>query len=259
MREWEEKQFIFVCGLHRSGTSLLFQLLREHPDISGFENTDSPEDEGQHLQSVYPTAKVFGGPGKFALNAESFMDETSPLARAEHAERLYGEWSPLWDTSARYLLEKSPPSLVRTRYFQKLFPKSKFVIFERHPIAVSLATKKWSRNSVRELILHWLKAHERFERDRPHLNHVYVMHYERLILDPNGEMERLYRFLDLEPILNDVEVNPTINQKYFDQWNGLCESLKFRIKNGLFMRWAERRVRRFGYSLRDFEQLPPAE
>ena len=49
----KDKKIILVCGLHRSGTSLLFQILRDHPDISGFRNTGVNQDEGQHLQSVY--------------------------------------------------------------------------------------------------------------------------------------------------------------------------------------------------------------
>ena len=57
----EDKKFVFICGLHKSGTSLLFRILRDHPDMSGFTNTGVPKDEGQHLQSVYPPAWRFGG------------------------------------------------------------------------------------------------------------------------------------------------------------------------------------------------------
>ncbi|MEI2612689.1 MAG: hypothetical protein V9G20_28950 [Candidatus Promineifilaceae bacterium] len=59
----DNHQFIFIGGLHRSGTSILFKTLRDHPQISGFYNTQVPEDEGQHLQTVIPPAKAFGGPG----------------------------------------------------------------------------------------------------------------------------------------------------------------------------------------------------
>ena len=64
--------FIFVCGLHRSGTSVLHRAIRAHPDISGIDGTKSPEDEGQHLQSVYLPGGKFGGPGAFALAADDF-------------------------------------------------------------------------------------------------------------------------------------------------------------------------------------------
>ena len=66
-----EHRFVFLAGLHRSGTTLLARLLAAHPDISGLSGTGVPADEGQHLQSVYPAAKVYGGPGRFGFAPES--------------------------------------------------------------------------------------------------------------------------------------------------------------------------------------------
>ena len=47
-------RYVFVTGLHRSGTSLLARCIAQHPQVSGFSGTGVPEDEGQLLQSVYP-------------------------------------------------------------------------------------------------------------------------------------------------------------------------------------------------------------
>ncbi len=46
----------FIAGLHRSGTTPLTRLLAAHSEVSGFSNTHVEEDEGQHLQQVYPSA-----------------------------------------------------------------------------------------------------------------------------------------------------------------------------------------------------------
>lgn len=60
--------FAILGGLHRSGTTLLFRMLREHPEISGFANNPDAnewlgaEDEGQYLQSVYPPAIFWAVP-----------------------------------------------------------------------------------------------------------------------------------------------------------------------------------------------------
>ena len=51
-----EHRFVFLAGLHRSGTTLLARLLAAHPEVSGFSGTGAPADEGQLLQSVYPAA-----------------------------------------------------------------------------------------------------------------------------------------------------------------------------------------------------------
>ena len=114
--------FLFICGLHRSGTTLLFRMLREHPLVSGFENNKEAtewlalDDEGQYLQTVYPPGVVFGGPGKFAFAPEAHLTEDSELLTPENKARLAREWFPFWDLNKRYLLEKSPPNLIMTRF-----------------------------------------------------------------------------------------------------------------------------------------------
>ena len=65
------RKIIFICGLHRSGTSLLYKILKNQSQISGLEETKVVEDEGQHIQTVYPTALTYGGPGKFGFHEES--------------------------------------------------------------------------------------------------------------------------------------------------------------------------------------------
>ncbi len=54
------RTFVFVAGLHRCGTTMLANLLAEHPDVSGFRNTGEKMDEGQYLQTVYPSGTMRG-------------------------------------------------------------------------------------------------------------------------------------------------------------------------------------------------------
>ena len=70
-----DHRYIFVCGLHRSGTSVLFRSLRDHPEVSGFQGTPSPEDEGMHLQTVYPPSGRYGGAGVFGFYYEAQIKE----------------------------------------------------------------------------------------------------------------------------------------------------------------------------------------
>src|SRR4029453_6608815 len=88
-RSPEGRTFVFVAGLHRSGTSVLFKCLKEHPAISGFDGTGAIEDEGQLLQTVYPPARVYGGPGRFGFDADAHLTETSSLASAANAFELF--------------------------------------------------------------------------------------------------------------------------------------------------------------------------
>jgi hypothetical protein len=92
-----ERPFVFLAGLHRSGTSLLHQIIRDHPMVSGFRDTGVPQDEGQHLQDVYPPAKVFGGPGIFAFDNAAWMTETHSLANKAMGMKLFSQWSRFYD------------------------------------------------------------------------------------------------------------------------------------------------------------------
>src|SRR5207253_5284104 len=86
----EGHRFVFLAGLHRSGTTLLARLLAAHPQVSGFSGTGAPADEGQHLQTVYPAAKVWGGPGRFGFAPEAHFTEEQ--ASEEKARQLFAEW-----------------------------------------------------------------------------------------------------------------------------------------------------------------------
>lgn len=57
-----EKKYIFICGLHRSGTSTLTKIIGTSNLVSTHTNTNVHENEGQHIQSVYDPAYKHGGP-----------------------------------------------------------------------------------------------------------------------------------------------------------------------------------------------------
>jgi hypothetical protein len=243
-------RLVFVGGLHRSGTTLLARLLAEHPDVSGFSDTGVPADEGQHLQDVYPTAKEFGGPGRFAFAAEAHITDANPLVSTENAERLLALWAPHWSLDRTVLLEKSPPNLIRARFLQALFPEAAFVMVVRHPVAVALATQKWSRTSVGSLLRHWLAAHRTFEADRPSLHRVLVVSYEGLARDPPGTLARVQELAGLSPRAPEGRVRRDGNTAYFEQWR------KRRLRSTLLARRLEHDIQAFGYSLRDLDRSP---
>ena len=253
----DDHKFVFIGGLHRSGTSILFKTLRDHPQISGFKNTGVPEDEGQHLQTVMAPAKAYGGAGLFGFAPEAYLDETSPLVTAENRITLFNQWKPFWDLNKPFLLEKSLPNLIRTRFLQALFPQSYFIILLRHPIPVTLATKKWRpRRSLYSLLEHWFVCHERFLQDQPNLRHVMMVRYEDFVTNPVIMLNEIWRFLDVEPLAQiKQEVRTHINEKYFARWHELEKGLLTRFYVRLMTRKFAARAESFGYSL-DHLQSP---
>jgi Sulfotransferase family len=228
-------------------------MLRENPEISGFHKTSVPEDEGQHLQTVFPAAQTYGGPGRFGFMPEAHLTEDSVLINSKNRDKLFQEWSAYWDLGRSCLLEKSPPNLIRTRFLQAMFSNARFVIILRHPIAVSLATWKWARCSLDSLMDHWLHCHRLFELDRPHLRYALVVKYEDLIRATEPAMEQIYQFLGL-PHRVSPPLDHAGNDRYFVAWRKLSGSA---LSQHIIAKY-ERKVRPYGYSLVNYGTTMPA-
>jgi len=215
----EQNTFIFIAGLHRSGTTILGDTIKEHPDISGLENTGVSMNEGQLVQTVYPAAKEFGGPGKFGFAPEMHLTESSELISEENKRQLLKDWEQYWDSTKKVLVEKSPPNLLKTRFLQRMFPNSIFVVIKRHPIAVTLATKKrWKNSSVEKLIQHWIHCHEIYTRDKAYLKNVIEFTYSELISFPNDYLKIIYDSCGLDYYVPENTFSKDINNKYFVLW-----------------------------------------
>jgi|GEM_PF-254027 len=253
--EKERYKFVFIAGLHKSGTTILVDSLKKHPDISGFSNTGVPKDEGQFLQSVFPPAQQFGGPGKFGFRKEMHLTENSQLLTAENKEKIFQEWSQYWDITKPLLLEKSPPNILKTRFLQELFPNSYFIVITRHPIATSYATMKWSKTDIHSLLKHWITCHNIFEQDKKHLRNLYIVKYEDFIKNPDLILKEIYNFLGISNYKCSTIIQKSINNKYFEDW--LKETRQrnwFRGKIIHFKyRKIEKEINKFGYSLNKLE------
>ena len=254
------QRLVFVGGLHRSGTTPLARSLAAHPHVSGFEGTGVEEDEGQHLQTLYPPGSSFGGPGRFARNRASHMDESSPLATDENARRLFDEWAPHWQLDRPVLIEKSPPNIVRMRFLQRLYPGASFIMVVRHPVVVTLSTKKWARrNTYSQVFDNWFAAHDTMRRDAERIERLHVLKYEDLVMRPDDTLASVQRFLGLETAIPSELVQGGRSNAYEALWYGWERSNlpweRLRITS-LKRRFADR-VRSFGYDMDDLDVIEP--
>lgn len=221
-------RFLFFAGLHRSGTSVLHRLLRHNPATAGIHDAGVPEDEGQFLQSVFPTGRFFGASGHFAFSPGAHLTEKSQLVSERNREKLLREWGAYYDLEKPLYLEKSPPNIIRSRFFQELFPDSKFVFILRHPAAVAMATRKWSRSSAMELLLHWYLAHRILFDDLKSLRDYLVFRYEDFVVDPQFYCDEISRFADIEPMKVAERVKDH-NAKYFAEWDKGFEGERYML------------------------------
>jgi Sulfotransferase family len=251
-------RLLFVGGLHRSGTSLVHRCLSAHPDVSGFSGTGVSEDEGQHLQRVYPPDYRSGGAGLFAFGPGAHLTERSPLASSRSRDRLLAAWGPHWRPGAAVGVEKSPPNLIRSRLLQALFPEAVFVMVVRHPVAVACATQKGRRRllSYGALVRHWVACHTMLAEDAPHVRSLHVIRYERLVSDPSAVLAPAFAAVGVEPCRVAGLVRTGIDEGYFARWRSARNPAR-RIDRDRTVRRYEAAVGRFGYSLVELERSEP--
>mmetsp|Transcript_60981 Transcript_60981/g.157257 ORF Transcript_60981/g.157257 Transcript_60981/m.157257 type:complete len:452 (+) Transcript_60981:42-1397(+) len=293
---------LHIGGLHRSGTTKLWEGLQLYSDISSLghqEHTDKRVagwikkvyNEGIFLQRVYPkfglehdkfllrkwigqAAKmlpfvdetVFSwvrlreGVGRFALNPDHHLDESSPLVQDAAQTALFNQWAIFWDLTRPVLLEKSPSNIVISPFLHRLWglgledgaSPARFIFMRRHPIAVAMATLRAggatvSDLSVMDLVENWVLAEERLAKD---LNQYFEMGagaagatgktYRTLTLEamvkaPGKSLEDIATWLGLQPnpeavAAFDKTSHKDPNAKYFVRYCGSLMSGKAQEK-----------------------------
>ena len=268
-------RYVFICGMPRSGTSMLGRNIGRLVDCTDLKNTGTIEDEGQNVQDVYPTAHELGGPGRFGFDGRAHRTESSTLLAPEKVAKLKASWHRYWDDGKRICVEKTPGNLLATRFLQAAFEDSYFIVIRRHPVPVAMASQKWKFNvtSLDNLFRHWLHCHALYEGDRKYLKRVYELRYEDYVEDQDKYHKEIATFIGTqvpEPPKEDAyryvaqwrnptglrvpekgmeKASPIHNQKYLDRWHKLFIESPFRVYYRYLARKYESEFRRYGYSL----------
>lgn len=193
-------RYLFVGGLHRSGTSLAARLAASLDGASGIDGAPVPEQEGAYLTGALPHTALHGRPGHFATDPAQRMTEGHPLDRLDTILRLERDWAPWFAPGAAWRVEKSPVNLVRMRLLQSLLPLSQFVVVVRHPVAVARAVAKWTGEDVGAGVAHWEAAMAGVLADLPFLHAALVLRYEDVVAAPEAALGRIAAFTGLPPL-----------------------------------------------------------
>tara|TARA_B100000886_G_scaffold339476_2_gene305060 strand:- start:614 stop:1489 length:876 start_codon:yes stop_codon:yes gene_type:complete len=236
-----KKKYIFIGGLHRSGTSILNEIIGSSDKVAKHKNTGKPEDEGQHIQTVFDNGIAHGGVGRFCFDDNYHYTENNKLITSDNKIKLLLEWNKYWDISKSIFLEKSPVNLIHTRFLQKMFDNTYFIVIMRHPLAVSKASLKWNNQSLNKYFDHWLRGYDIFLNDSKYLRRYILIKYEDLCNDPQKEVKKIENLIGEKLNIKDSELNRLYNSnsKYF-----------VRLDSKLIDKY-EKKFNKFGYSLKN--------
>ena len=173
---------VFICGMFRSGSTLVEQVLAAHPAFT-------PAGEREFFPRLVARALPGYPDGLEAVGAGQLRAWTR--AYAEESERVFGRGTRLTD--------KRPDNFLYLGLIKAMFPRAKVVVTQRdwRDVAVSVFATRLgpSASYATDLrhIRHYIAQHERLIAHWQDLfgADLVTVGYEALIADPRAEIERL--------------------------------------------------------------------
>lgn len=254
--QWKEiltnKTILLIGGPHRGGTTLLWEAITKHPDISSFGNsfeTGRDHSEGILMQDVYPDlgvgtenlmkhqrrgTNIPEGVGRYALANEPkvhFIESNERVTTTNFA-KLLNRFGTFWDLNKTVLVEKSPPTAVMSRFLEALYnvpvegvnegPTTKFLFITRHPLGNVYAQQAFlgvGAVSLNKLMDNYIAMHQYMVADMKRLrNEPKLIKLEDFVLAPRETLSEIYQWLgvdDSTPIaLDDLSIQSDPNGKY---------------------------------------------
>lgn len=201
-----EEQLIFIISPPRAGSTLLNRILGSHDDVY------APEEPHlftplAHLGYYDIVREAPYDPSISQRGVRAFV-EALPGGEADYLDALRAYTDTLYGralapTGARFLLDKTPAYALVLDFIARVYPKAKFVVLTRHPMAVwSSVIESFfdgdheAAHAHNPIIERYVPAIARFLDAAP----VPICHvqYETLVADPENEVKRICDFVGLE-------------------------------------------------------------
>lgn len=179
---------IFICGMFRSGSTLVERILAAHSLLTaGGELPILPSLVRSELQP-YPASISSAGEKPFAR------------LRTQYCDRVADMGFPLGG-----LTDKRPDNILHVGLIKRIFPNAKIVLTHRDPMDNCLSvffahlSPDMAYSSTLESAAHWYLQQERLARHWQDLfpEDVHIADYDALVADPEPNIRSLLKFLDL--------------------------------------------------------------
>lgn len=188
------ERWLFLVGCYNSGTTLLHDLLAEHPGIGSLPT------EGQFLTDQLVVPKDVGLARQWAIRPELFR-MTEHDGAAVDVSRIKRQWGARFNDLRRpVLLERSPPDAARTRWLQRHFAPASFIGIVRDGIAVSEGIRRRAGHSLTDAARQWACSNEIMLEDFARLERTLLVRYEELTARPDEVIAEVFEFAGLPPL-----------------------------------------------------------
>ena len=189
-------RWLFLVGCYNSGTTLIADVLGEHPQIAAL------PDEGQYLTDQLLLDYKIGLPRMWVGREDLFrMDETST---GPDVQRMRKEWAMRLPRTAPVVLEKTPANMARTRWLQANFPNAHFVGILRNPYAVIDGIRRKAEPQhieagwpIEMCARQWARSNEVLAEDATHLDRFMWLRYEDFVNSTAESIARVLEFVGL--------------------------------------------------------------
>lgn len=189
----ESRDPIFIVGMMRAGSTLLEQMLASHSRIEGTKELTDLVTIARDLQAKLGASYPRG-------------IETIEAAELKRLGERYIQSTQLHRKTVRpFFLDKMGANFVYVGLIALILPNAKIVDMRRHPMACGFSTfvqyfPKGQNNTYRlsdigQLYRDYVALMAQFDRTAPGKVHRVI--YEQLVADPEGELKRLFDYLEL--------------------------------------------------------------
>ena len=188
------KKIIFICGMPRSGTTLVEQIIASHKDVSG-------AGELIYLQNSIEQNFI----EDYKLNKQKILDQASSDINV--LEKIYLNFLDFHKFDNKIITDKAPQNFRWIGFIKIFFPNAKVIHCNRNPKDNCLSLFKnnfassqmdWSYdqkdiaeyyNAYSELMKFWTKKLP---------NYIYNANYENIVSNKETEIKKLILFCELE-------------------------------------------------------------
>lgn len=185
---------IFICGMPRSGTTLMDQMFSRHPQVQA---------GGELMATTYAFRKSPGLLKVLEKEAEdgSVTDEMLTTFAEHYQTFLHGE-----GLKSEYVSDKMPNNYLYAGILALAFPRAKILIMRRHPmdnLLSNLMQNFGTHQPYSTRIDTLVSIYKQFDRTARHQvatlpDQARFVEYEQVVADPEGQMRDITSFVGLD-------------------------------------------------------------